>query len=394
MSTICSSPQIIQQQQDNYYYYNLINTENEQIILDFRAPPPSPSGSSRRTSSVANDGFLSEFLENSFKVPDLILPNKIFPRQKNFKEIPVLNFQEFKNSHENEFIFRVRECFEEIGCFQVINHGISLELMKTVARRAGRVFRVSPEKKTVARRSTEVPFGFEESEQEEGIGEMSEEFVWGRNCGFKLKMEGILPIKYSKFSTKMEILARAIEKVAKDIILLLISDEDSSSLIGKNVHVNDSTCHIYKHPHDVTIDQCIRSLRYDVIRMMIRRRDYSHALSFHICDGSSEFQVYSKKGWTSFIPLENALVVTCGDQIQAWSNGRYKHVIGKSIYTSKTKDCVSMAFLLSLSRNNNTDGQELENARIISLRHQALIVIFLIIACQLLFHIYTIMKYS
>lgn len=60
---------------------------------------------------------------------------------------------------------------------------------------------MSPEEKIMAVRSVDVRYGFEEvsGEQEEVVSEMSEEFVWGRNCGFKLKMEGIWPVKYSKF---------------------------------------------------------------------------------------------------------------------------------------------------------------------------------------------------
>ncbi|XP_074287598.1 putative flavonol synthase 4 [Silene latifolia] len=385
-STICSSPQMFLHEQD----YNLIKDESEQIILDFRAPPPSPTGTSRRTSSVTNDGVLAEFLESSLRVPDLILPNRIFPRQKSFREIPVIDFQEIKNSS----VSKIKECFQELGCFQVINHGISPELVKTVRRRASRIFRLSPERKRMAVRSPELPLGFEEviEDVDDVIGELSEEFVWSKSNGLKVKMEGIWPLKYSKFSTKMESLERAIEKIAKDIMkMIMMNNQEDQSVISKMQHEKDGNiCHIYKHPHGIPIDQCMSSLRCDVIRMMIRGSDYSHALSLHICDGSSEFHVYSKKGWTSFIPVDNALVVTCGDQIQAWSAGRYKHVIGKPIYTTKNKDSISMAFHFSSQRDStiNKHRQQLENPRIISLRDQALFALFLTIASQILLHIY------
>lgn len=53
-----------------------------------------------------------------------------------------------------------------------------------------------------------------------------------------------------------------------------------------------------------------------VIRMLIRGTDFSHALCLHVCDGASEFHVYSKKGWVSFNPDKGALIITAGDQIQ------------------------------------------------------------------------------
>ncbi|XP_021765339.1 1-aminocyclopropane-1-carboxylate oxidase-like [Chenopodium quinoa] len=364
--------------------------EKETNTFDFRAPPPSPIGSSRRASSVANDEVLTEFLEHSLRVPDLILPDRIFPRQKPFRDIPEIDFQVL-NSAKDDLVLKIRDSLSEIGCFQVINHGISPELIKTVVRRARRVFRMSPEKKRMAVRSPEMEFGFEDQvsgEQEEVVNEMGEEFVWGRGFGFKLKMEGIWPNKFSKFSDKMETLATSMEKIAKEIMLIL--NENYSNLPNSNL--DDCVCHIYKHPHDVSADQCLSSLRYDVIRMMIKRSDYSHAVSLHVCDGSSEFHVYSKKGWISFTPLENALIVTAGDQLQAWSGGRYKQVIGKPIYTFQNKDCISLAFLCSppiLCRKNNDEFHHQEKKeRIISLRQQALFAIVFTIACQFLIHFY------
>ncbi|KAL2940236.1 Gibberellin 3-beta-dioxygenase 4 [Bienertia sinuspersici] len=303
------------------------NSIQEEKETDFRAPPPSPIASSRRASSVANDDVLSEFLEHSLRVPDLILPDRIFPKQKPVGEILAIDLQAL-NFNGGDLVSKIKDSLSEIGCFQVINHGVSAKLMGTVVRRANRIFRMPPEKKKMAVRSPEMEFGFDEvcGEQDE-VCEISEEFVWGKTDGFRLKMEGIWPVKYSKFSAKMETLATRIEKVAKDIMLIL----NDSFIIPNNVpngeghhdddddqrHMNDDcVCHIYKHPHDVGADQCISALRYDVIRMMIKGSDYSHALAFHMCDGSSEFHVYSKKGWISFVPLQNSLIVTAGDLIQ------------------------------------------------------------------------------
>lgn len=368
----------------------------EQIKLDFRAPPPSPIAASRRASSFTNEEVLAEFLEQTTRVPDLILPDRIFPRQK-----PLL-----QNVHTLDFDFgapdilrvggpvsKIQESLAEIGCFQVINHGISPDLIRSVAGGAIRMFWVLPEKKRMAVRSSEMPFGFEEmsgSDQEEVMSEMSEEFVWGRSYGLKLKMEGVWPNGYSNFSEKMEILALAIEKVAKEIMLAL--DEITPSRPGdQGQKINGSICHIYKHPHDVPVDRCISALRYDVIRMMIRGPEYPHALSLHICDDSSEFHIYSKKGWVSFTPLPNSLVVTVGDQMQEWSGGQYKHVIGRPIYTSKNEDCISMAFLYSPPTTNmQAFDQQVKKERIISLREQALFAIFFTLTCQFLLHVYNI----
>lgn len=367
------------------------------IPLDFRAPPPSPIASSRRSSSVTNDEVLTEFLEHTLRVPDLILPDRIFPRQKPLQDIPTIDFPALLTSPEYGSVSKIRDSLIRVGCFQVINHGISPDLLWSVVNGATQIFGISLEKKRMVVRSLEMPFGFEEvsGEQEDVCSEISEEFVWGRSSDFKLKMEGIWPTNYSNFSEKMEKLATAVEKISKEIMLVLhenflnIPNDQEGSIIAKRQQSNASRCHIFKHPRDVPVDQCIKALRYDVIRMMIRGSDYSHALSLHICDGSAEFHVYSKKGWASFTPSPNALVVTAGDQIQAWSGGQYRHVIGRPIYTSKYEDCVSMAFLYSPPPISVIQFHQEKKDKIITLREQALFALFFTIACQFLLLIFS-----
>uniref|UniRef100_A0A7C9E7X6 Non-haem dioxygenase N-terminal domain-containing protein n=2 Tax=Opuntia streptacantha TaxID=393608 RepID=A0A7C9E7X6_OPUST len=385
------SPQLVQKQGKDKE-----QESRDPIPLDFRAPPPSPIASSRRSSSVTNDEVLTEFLEHTLRVPDLILPDRIFPRQKALQDIPTVDFPALLNSPEYGSASKIQDSLTQVGCFQLIHHGISPDLLESVINGATRIFRVPLKQKRTLVRSPEMPFGFEEvsGEQEEILSEMSEEFVWGRSSDFKLKMEGIWPTDYSNFSEKMEKLAMAVEKISKEIMLVLhenflnIPNYEEGNIIAKGQQSKASRCHIFKHPYDAAVDQCIKALRYDVIRMMIRGSDYSHALSIHVCEGSSEFHVYSKKGWVSFTPSPNALIVTAGDQVQAWSGGQYKHVIGRPIYTSKYEGCVSMAFLYSPSPTSNIQFHQEKKARIITLREQALFALFFTIGCQFLLLIY------
>ncbi|GAB4842293.1 hypothetical protein Ancab_012263 [Ancistrocladus abbreviatus] len=367
--------------------------QQDYIPLDFRAPPPSPIAASRRSSSVANDAVLTDFLEHTLRVPDLILPDRIFPKQKPIHDVPKIDFRSL-GSREDDSVSKLVHSFAEIGCFQLINHGISPELIGLAMTGAAGIFRVSPEMKATVLRSSEMPYGFDEVHGEDE--EMGEEFVWSREYGFKLKMEGILPTEYSNFSVKMETLASAVEKVGRNILSILQQDHspesDGGGTVTRGRRFEGSIGYIYKHPRDLAVDQCISSLRYDVIRMMIKGSDYSHALSLHLCDGSSEFHIYSKKGWVSFTPDEKALIVTAGDELQAWCGGQYnKHVIGRPIYTGKREDCISMAFLYSPppspAINSSSQALPLKKKKIISLSHQALFAVFLTLTYQLLLYL-------
>lgn len=121
-------------------------------------------------------------------------------------------------------------------------------------------------------------------------------------------------------SEKMEMLLSEIENVAEKILLVLQKNCPRKSMFGNDMMQRQDlvgpVCYLYKHKRNIPADRWASSLGYDVIRMLIRGTDYSHALCLHICDGSSEFHVYSKKGWVSFCPDKDALVVTAGDQAQ------------------------------------------------------------------------------
>lgn len=120
-------------------------------------------------------------------------------------------------------------------------------------------------------------------------------------------------------SEKMKTLLEDIEKLAEKVLGILRENCMRKSMQGDEL-VEElqenfvSVCLIHKDSHNILAD--FSSLRYDVIRMLIRGGDYSHALCLHICDGASEFHVYSKKGWVSFCPDKDAILITAGDQIQ------------------------------------------------------------------------------
>lgn len=165
--------------------------------INFRAPPPSPIHSGRR-SSFANDDVLTEFLEHSLRVPDLILPDRIFPKQRPVDGPPVIDFQSLV-LEEHDAVSKIAESVADIGCFQVANHGISAEIVRSVqAAAAAGIFAASPEKKAAVTRSPEMAYGFKEGHGEEGESE-GEEFLWSRDEVLKSVMEGIWPLGYSNF---------------------------------------------------------------------------------------------------------------------------------------------------------------------------------------------------
>ncbi|KAE8674126.1 pliceosome associated family protein [Hibiscus syriacus] len=342
--------------------------------FDFSAPPPSPVARGRR-SSVTNEDVLSDFLQHSLRVPDLILPDKVFPRQNFIDNPPKLDFQ-LLSSMETDSLFNVLDSIARTGCFQLVNYGIQADCIRSALGSASAIFQLPPEKRTAVTRSPEKLYGFEEPHGEED-GEV-EEFLWCKGEGLKLAMDKIWPVGYSNFSDKMETLLSDIEKVAEKILgIISQSFPPKTGYENGMIEGQGAICHLYKHNR---AEKCSGTLRYDVIRMLIKGFDYSHALCLHACDGLSEFHVYSKKGWVSFCPDKDALVITVGDQTQALSGGQFKHVIGRPIYKGEKEDHISMAFLYSppsiattaVSATTTTARVDPQKGNIISLSQQAM----------------------
>ncbi|XP_043706077.1 jasmonate-induced oxygenase 1 [Telopea speciosissima] len=361
---------------------------------DFRAPPPSPvANASGRRSGVINDDELTEFLEQSTRVPALVLPDLLFPRQISIQSMPQIDFRSLMSMDDDNSIdiLNFQESAAAIGCFQIVNHGISRDSFRSVLVAATEIFGLSLENKALASRSSGKLYGFEEFSGDEEVsddGDASEEFVWCRDDGLTSVMEGTWPNGYSNFSQKMETLSKEIEEVAIRVLQVLSgrnlekSTNGTESLEGQeNV---GSICCLYRHCRNNAANQWLSSLKSDIIRMLIKGSDYSHALCVHICEGASDFHVYSKKGWMSFCPEKDAIIVTIGDQLQAWSGGRYKNVIGRPIF--KVEESISLAFLISPATVGQTCRRNREKA--ISVGQQAVFAIIFTLLGHLFIHIY------
>ncbi|KAL9688219.1 hypothetical protein QQ045_032638 [Rhodiola kirilowii] len=343
--------------------------------LYFRAPPPSPVATGSR-SSFANDSVLAEFLRQSLKVPELVLPDKVIPKQRADETPPIIDLKWFNSPENDANVLELIKSVGRIGCIELINHGISDDLIKVVMDECRGIFVLSRKEKDSMKKAAEKVYGFEE-------------FVWGRDKELMLKLE---PGGYVNFSAKMEILSSSIEKVASEIFQHLEQHNDWTMGKARTQAVDSlrSVSCIYTHSNlePTTLDEWACTLRYDAIRMLIRGSDYSHVLGIHIHDGCSEFHIYSKKGWASFVPQENALVITLGDHTQAWSGGVHKHVIRKPIFKGDHSDHISMAFLFQSPSPHPTKkqklGDDVDDTIIITIGQQLYFAILVTLAYQFL----------
>ncbi|KAJ0256745.1 hypothetical protein HA466_0096530 [Hirschfeldia incana] len=265
---------------------------------DFRAPPPSPVASSRRLSFTANEDVLSEFLDKCGRVPNLVLPDKVFPKHRFLVDPPTFDFLRLGSSS-----FHLMDAIDTIGCFQLINHGVPEAKVRAAAD------------KTIFQDETDQEFIFNKD-------------VADHACNSDLR----------------ELMGEA-ERIGKAIREKLggRSQEEEEEGVG--------VCYVKKHNSQIESQGWEEE---EAIRMLIRGYDERHSLCLSFCH--AEFHVYSKRGWFSFSPLPGAVVVTVGDQ--GWS-GRFKAVVGRpllrrSAHSPHSHHFVSISFLYTATTTTTT----------------------------------------
>ncbi|KAJ6728619.1 hypothetical protein OIU74_006639 [Salix koriyanagi] len=100
------------------------------------------------------------------------------------------------------------------------------------------------------------------------------------------------------------------------------------------------------------------------------------------------FMFTPKKGWVSFCPDKDALIVTVGDQTQAWSGGLYKHVLGRAVFKGEDEDSISMAFLYSSPPNATICCSKTRKGKTLSLGQQAILAIISTLVYHVLVYFY------
>ncbi|KAL6616053.1 hypothetical protein ACP70R_038323 [Stipagrostis hirtigluma subsp. patula] len=301
---------------------------------EFRAPPPSPvtgvltgssSGSSSGYGELQDDDEIGRFLRCSARVPVLRLPEGPVPRRRKKAPWapPVIDMCLLASpaaTKAGTAVEALKSAAVAFGCFQVVGHGIDGSLISAA-------FRAATARASSARASKEI--------EGNGGGEDAEELWWPPGEGDR-EMAGNWWLRNgaNQFRNKADDLFTQLEQTASKITHALQQGTAAEPLAKADT--NGSLLCIRNHHRDQANGSGGASgpiSHDDVLRMLVRSSRCSRALALHLCPGALAFHVFSQRGWSRFRPLDGAVVVTVGDQLQAWSGGLYKSVSGKPAYS-------------------------------------------------------------
>ncbi|XP_020101789.1 feruloyl CoA ortho-hydroxylase 2 isoform X2 [Ananas comosus] len=327
------------------------------LLEESRAPPPSPIAHAQPSDDDPyDDDEMARFLRSTRSVPKLTLPRTI-PA-----EIDVRGLLD-SGVGAGSATEKMKSAAAELGCFQILGHGVPPELVAAAAA-AEAMVRGSPEEE---RRGEE-----EEEEEEEEI------FWWSKGERRERSREetaGTWPGDSRSFYDQMDDLCELMNKIA-------IKIEETLEVVSGEKCAGELVLHLHKHnkyKNGSSSSNSRKQLKHEALKLVIKSLINSHAMCLHVCQGASGFCMYTKRGWVNFCPSDKAIVVTIGDQIQARSNGLFRSASGKPIYDAEEnlRPSISVTFIHSHPTANRASSPTLGVENTISLYHQLVVAVCL-----------------
>ncbi|WOL07225.1 gibberellin 2-beta-dioxygenase 8 [Canna indica] len=252
-------------------------------------------------------------------------------------ELPVVDLRGLRSCDRRErqaCVEAIAEASTEWGFFQVLNHGISSELLSEIRREQIKLFKLPFEKKASSRLLNDSyrwgtptaisPRHFNWSEAfHVPLSKISEE---GRNC-------------YGEFNSLrgvMEKVAGAMSELAGTLAGVL-AENMGCSRKGFPESCNKSTCFLRLNHYP----PC--PLPGEVFGLMPHTD--SDFLTILCQDQVGGLQLMKDTKWVAVKPNPDALIVNIGDLFQAWSNDVYRSVEHK-VTTNAKMDRYSIAYFM------------------------------------------------
>ncbi|XP_027090473.1 1-aminocyclopropane-1-carboxylate oxidase 5-like [Coffea eugenioides] len=233
--------------------------------------------------------------------------------------IPVIDFSKLSGEERAKTMAQIANGCEEWGFFQLVNHGISEELLEKVKKVASECFKL--EREEGFKNSTKVKLLNELMEKKST--DRLENVDWEDVFLLSDNNENEWPSKTAKFKETMEEYRAELKKLAEN--LMEIMDENlglPKGYIKKafNGGEEDNAFFGTKVSH---YPPCPNPEKVIGLRA---HTDAGGVILLFQDDKVGGLQILKDGEWIDVQPLPNSIVINTGDQIEVLSNGRYKSV--------------------------------------------------------------------
>ncbi|XP_065863611.1 protein LATERAL BRANCHING OXIDOREDUCTASE 1 [Euphorbia lathyris] len=255
-------------------------------------------------------------------------------------DIPVIDLSKLVNGDEYDFFYQsecenLAKASQDWGFFQVINHGIDLNVLESIEEVANEFFMLPLEEKQKYPMAPGTLQGYGQAFvfSEEQKLDWCNMFALGIQPHY-IRNPKLWPSKPPKFSDMVEIYSREVRNLCKNLL----------KYIAKNLGLKGE---YFEEMFGAAV-QAIRMNYYPACS----RPDLVLGLSPH-SDGSAltvlqqgknssvGLQILKDNNWVPIQPIPDALVINIGDTLEVLTNGKYKSVEHRAV-THKEKDRLSI----------------------------------------------------
>ncbi|KAG8378227.1 hypothetical protein BUALT_Bualt08G0115800 [Buddleja alternifolia] len=235
--------------------------------------------------------------------------------------IPVIDFSKIEGEEKAKTLAQIANCCEEWGFFQLINHGISDELLERVKKVASECYKHEREPNFENSKPVQLLNELIEKKSDGKVENVDWEDVFllsdenddewpSKTLGFKQTMKEYR-VELKKLAIKvMEVMDENLG-LPKGYINNAFQggeDDEDAAFFGTKVS------HYPPCPHP------------DKVNGLRAHTDAGGVILLFQDDEVSGLQILKDGVWIDVQPIKNAIVINTGDQIEVLSNGRYKSV--------------------------------------------------------------------
>ncbi|OAY45140.1 feruloyl CoA ortho-hydroxylase F6H1-3 [Manihot esculenta] len=262
------------------------------------------------------------------------------------KSIPVIDMSNWEN--DSKVAESVCEAAEEFGFFQLVNHGVPLEVLDGVKDATHRFFGLPAEEKRKFSKelssTNNIRFGTSFSPDAEKalewkdylslfyVSEEEASVLWPSACRDEV-------LEYMK---KSQVLCTKLMSTLMEKLNVKEIDESKESLLMGSKRINLNYYPRCPNPQ-LTVGVGRHS---DVSSLTFLLQDEIGGLYVRINEGKGD-----EDGWVHVPPIEGSLVINVGDALQILSNGRYKSV-EHCVIASGSKNRISIPIFVNPKPND------------------------------------------
>ncbi|KAK9162398.1 hypothetical protein Syun_003300 [Stephania yunnanensis] len=242
--------------------------------------------------------------------------------------IPVIDFSKIESEGEEraKTLALIANACEEWGFFQLVNHGIPVELLERLKKVSSQCYQLEREEGFMNSMPVKLLNELLEKKSEEKLEDVDWEDV------FTLQDDNEWPSQNPEFKETMSEYRQELKKLAGKVMEVM--DENlglSKGSIMKAFNGGEGSDGAFFGTKVSHYPPCSRP---DKVNGLRAHTDAGGVILLFQDDKVGGLQILKDGKWIDVQPLENSIVINTGDQIEVLSNGRYKSVWHRVLATT------------------------------------------------------------